>query len=96
MGAKVPSIELSPPNGQPCAVDMRLELRPVLLEVARDRVHGEVAERAQGLPEHPVADLIEEIEVRALAPPLLELGQDLHQPARTDAAGVHLPQDSCM
>ena len=67
-------------------VDVRLELRPVLLEVARDRVHGEVAERAQRLPEHAVADLIQEIEVRALAAALLELRQDLHQPAGADAA----------
>ena len=90
-GANVPSIELSPPNGQPWPVDVRLELGAVLPEVARDRVDREVAERAERLSEHAVADLVQEVEVGRVAASFLELRQELDEPARAHAARRALP-----
>src|SRR6266581_4203389 len=67
-------------------VDVRLELAAELPHVARHRVHGEVAERAKRLAEHAVADAGQQIEIRALGSSVLELGQELHYPARPFAA----------
>src|SRR3954468_22187480 len=67
-------------------LDVGDELLAPLLQVARDRVDGEVAERAERLAEDPRADRLEQLDVRELAVAALELLQDLHHPARSLAA----------
>ena len=50
IGAATPSIEDSPPNGQPPCSTCSCELVAVLPRVARHGIDGEVAERAEDLP----------------------------------------------
>src|ERR1051326_1314159 len=59
-----------------------LELAAELAQVALHRIHGEVAECAERAPEDPVADVLEQVEVRVLAAAVLDLLQDLDEPAR--------------
>src|SRR2546428_5286216 len=72
-------------------VDVALELLAEARDVARDRHRGGVAERAEALAEDPVADVEEQIELRLLGAPALDLAQDLHHPARPLAARRALP-----
>src|SRR6266498_223641 len=66
----------------PALVDVGLELLAVLVDVARDRVDGEVAEGAERLPEHAVAHVPQQVEVGVLAAARLDLLQQAHHPAR--------------
>src|SRR6266545_959184 len=65
----------------PALVDVGLELRAVLVDVARDRVDGEVTERAERLPEHAVAYVPQQVEVSVLRAPGLDLFQQADHPA---------------
>src|SRR5919198_852941 len=67
-------------------VDVRLELGAELTQVARDGVDREVAERAERAAEHPVADVLEQVEVGLRRIALLDPRQQLHEPARSLAA----------
>src|SRR5436305_6333674 len=67
-------------------LDVGDELVAPLLQVARDRVDGEVAERAERLAEDSGADRLQQLDVRELSVAALQLLQDLHHPARPLAA----------
>ena len=64
-GARMPSSDDSPPNGQPpwsmCATNSSRNLR----DVARDDDRGRVAERAEALAVDPVADVEQQVELAA-------------------------------
>ena len=90
-GATIPSIDDDPANGTARTVEVRLELVAVVAKVARHRVHGEVSERAERLAEHAVAHVVEKREVADARPPVLELRQELDEPARPDATRRALP-----
>src|SRR3954469_20251971 len=72
-------------------LDVRLELAAELAQVALHRIHREVAERAQRPPEDPRADAVDQVEVRVLAAAVLDLLQELDEPARSLAARRALP-----
>src|SRR5438067_13898573 len=67
-------------------VDVRLELRAPVLEIALHRIHGEVAERAQGLAQDAPADGVEQVELGELGIAGLDALEELHHPARPFAA----------
>src|SRR5512132_1458486 len=71
--------------------DVLLELGAELAQVALDGVDGEVSERAQRAAEDARADVVEQVEVRVLAPAVLDLLEDPHEPARSLAARRALP-----
>src|SRR5213082_4258564 len=66
--------------------DVSDELAAPLVEVARDGVDGELAERAEDLAEDVVADRVEQLEVCVRRGAVLDRLEDLHHPARPDAA----------
>src|SRR5262245_30563217 len=72
-------------------VDVRLELVAELVDVARDRHRGRVAERAEALAEDAVADVEQQVELGLLRVAVLDLVQELHHPARPLAARRALP-----
>src|SRR5262245_14143309 len=67
-------------------LDVRLELGAELAQVALHGIDREVAERAEGTTEDAVADVVEQVEVGVLAAALLDLLEQLHEPARPLAA----------
>src|SRR6266446_969427 len=77
--------------GTATLLDMRDELVAPLLDVARDWIDGEVAERAQRLPEDARADRLQQLDVSQLAVAALELLEQLHHPARALAARRAFP-----
>src|SRR5919108_2639546 len=70
-------------EGTPAVVDMSLKLRVELVHVRRDWIDRKVAERAQRLPEHAVADVAKQIELVLLRVASLDPCQQLHEPARS-------------
>ena len=78
-------------------VDVRLELVAELVDVARDRHRGRVAERAEALAEDPVADVEQQVELGLLrASPASILWRICTIQRVPSRHGVHLPHDSCM
>src|SRR5919109_854253 len=67
-------------EGAAAAVDVRLVLVAELVDVARDRHRGRVAERAEALAEDPVADREQEVELALLGASVLDLAQELDHP----------------
>src|SRR3954465_2072740 len=67
-------------------VDVLLELLAESVDVARHRHRRRVPERAEALTEDAVADVEQQVEVALLRRPVLERVEDLHYPARADAA----------
>src|SRR5689334_4078861 len=67
-------------------LDVGDELAPPLLQVARDRVYGEVAERAERAAEDARADVVEQVEIGELRLARLDLLEQLHHPTRAFAA----------
>src|SRR5215207_8492559 len=67
-------------------LEMLLKLGPELVDVARDRHRGSVAERTEALAEDPVADVEEQVEIPLRRRPGLDRVQDLHHPPRALAA----------
>src|SRR5207237_9871780 len=72
-------------------LDVRYELLPVLVHVARDRIDGEVAESAERLAEHAVAHVAQQVEIGALCPARLDLLEQADHPPRPLAARRALP-----
>src|SRR5437868_2010408 len=66
--------------------DVGLELVAELVDVARDRDRGGLAQRAEALAVDPVAHVEEEVELVLLRLARLESAQDLRHPARSLAA----------
>src|SRR5262249_9590699 len=73
------------------AAEVCLEVASVLAQVAGARIPGEVAERAERLAEHAVADARGEVEVSRLPLACLDLGQELDEPARPFSTRRALP-----
>src|SRR3954453_7124690 len=69
-------------EGAAALVDVRLELAAELAQVALHRIDGEVAERAQRPPQDARADALDQVEIRVLATAVLDLLQELDEPAR--------------
>src|SRR3954447_3204893 len=67
-------------------LDVRGELVAPLVQVAIDRIDGELAERTEDLPEDVVADRVEQLEVGVRRGAVLDRLEDLHHPACSDAA----------
>src|SRR5690242_15938911 len=67
-------------------VDVLLELAAELVDVARDRDRGRLAERAEALAVDAVADVEQQIELVLLGVAGFEPAQDLRHPARSLAA----------
>src|SRR5580765_4304330 len=63
-------------------LDVRLELGAELAEIALHGIDGEVAERAERPSEDAVADALEQVEIRELTAAVLDLLEDLNEPAR--------------
>ena len=72
-------------------VDVRLELVPELVEIAHDRDRVGVAERAEAFAVDALGHGDEEVHVGLRAAAVLDLLQDLGQPARPDSARGALP-----
>src|SRR5437899_10901245 len=68
------------------AVDVGLELVAELADDARHRHRRRIAQRAEALAEHAVADREEQLELGLLGLARLDLLQELHHPARPLAA----------
>ena len=75
-----------PPKGHAAVVDVRLELVAELVDVARDRDRVRVSERAEALAEDAVADVEQQVEIGLVAAAVLDLLEDLREPAGADAA----------
>src|SRR3954470_5825196 len=73
-------------KGAAALLDVRLELAAELAQVALHRIHGEVAERAQRPSEDARADALDQVEIRVLAAAVLDLLQELDEPAGSLAA----------
>src|SRR3954451_10089055 len=78
-------------EGAAALVDVRLELAAELAQIALHRIDGEVAERAQRPSEHARADALDQVEIRVLAAAVLDLLEELDEPARSLAARRALP-----
>src|SRR5690349_834441 len=63
-------------------LDVRDELVAPVPDVARDRIHREVAERAERLAEDAVADGVQQVDVAELGRARLEALEQLHHPPR--------------
>src|SRR5207253_2856238 len=74
-------------EGAAAPVDVRAELVGPVPHVARDRIDGEVAERAEGAAEDAAADRLEQVEVGVRRLAALDLLEQLDHPARPLAAG---------
>src|SRR3954465_12428422 len=72
-------------------LDVRLELAAELAQVALHRIHREVAQRAQRAPEDARAAALDQIQIRVLAAAVLDLLQELDEPASPLAARRALP-----
>src|SRR5256885_7785110 len=70
----------------PAGANVVAELAAELVDVARDRHRGRVAERAEAVAEDPVADVEQEVEVVLLGVAVLDPVQELHHPAGALAA----------
>src|SRR5579862_4281458 len=67
-------------------VEVAAELVAELRDAARDGHRGRVAEHAEALADDPVADVEQELEVALARGAALDGPQQLHEPARADAA----------
>src|SRR5438309_12038291 len=77
--------------GAPAGPDMLAKLVAELVDVARDRHRGRVAERAEAVAEDPVAHVEQEVELVLLGAAVLDPVQELHHPARPLATRCALP-----
>src|SRR3954471_15323849 len=66
--------------------EVRAELVAELRHAGRDRHRGRVAEHAQALADDPVADVEQDVDVLLRRAAVLDRLEDLHEPARPDAA----------
>src|SRR5436309_698662 len=69
-------------EGAAAFLDVRDELLAPVLEVARDRIDGEVAQRTERAPENLAANRLEQLDVALLPMTVFDPLQDLHHPAR--------------
>src|SRR5438034_4148816 len=75
----------------PAGADVLAELVAELVDVARDRHRGRVAERAETVAEDPVAHVEQEVELVLLGVAVLDSVQELHHPTGALAARRALP-----